>query len=515
MIRRPRTTTSPGRPQIACAVFVVVFLVMLDLSVVEAALPVISRELNTGIDGLQWVVNCYALAVASLLLVGGALSRRLGLRRALLTSVALFAGGSGMCAASASLEILLIGRGVQGVGAALAIPAGLAMVSRLFPDQKERNRALGLWSALNGVAIAAGPILGGLVVERANWRVLFAINLPLLLAAFAALGRLLPRENGEPRHIDYASVALSIVAVGGLALGVTEGVPEGYTSPLVAASLVLSASSAVCLFARERRRGDQALIPMGLFRQRVFAASATTALVIGLVPVTCFLLIVLYFQEVQGQSPSRAGLAFVPVAVGMSLAAWAAGGRLVARLGAVELQALGLLLALPGVAAFALVPGDASAVLLSAALLCFGAGLGLALTGANVGALHDVPENLTGPAAATVNVALEAGGVIGVAVFGALLNATYARSLNRLVDGSQATTAALMSSPRSGGSGISPALRDLAIDKYAGALRLTTGAGALTVAAALVTLTAVATAVHRRPVLLDASRGAVDRRASK
>lgn len=305
----------------------------LDGSVVGVALPTIGRELNAGISGLQWIQNGYMLTLASLILVSGSLSDRLGLRRIFLLGTIGFAIASALCAAADSVGVLITARVLQGIGAALLTPCSLALVEAEFSGA-DRDRAIGAWSGLTGIFNAIGPFLGGWLVDAGNWRYIFLINIPLAMLVIVIMHWRIPalgNRRGGKRPLDLAGATLTVVGLAGITYALTALGTAGIQAPAVFVPGLIGIVALV-LFAYTIRRGAQPLIPRVLFRSRQFAAAnLTTVGVYAALGITFFLL-VMQLQLVLGYSALQAGVATLPITLLMLLLS-ARSGALSARIG--------------------------------------------------------------------------------------------------------------------------------------------------------------------------------------
>jgi MFS transporter, DHA2 family, methylenomycin A resistance protein len=496
------------------AIFTVVFLVVLNLSITEVAIPTIRVELGASIEGVQWVINGYSLPFSALLLFGTRLGSKLGVKRVLLAAAFIFGAGSLVCLIAPGLPALIAGRAIQGTAASVIVPLSLALIDRLYPDAGEKIRALAAWSVLNGLANVAGPVLGGLITEHANWHYIFAPTIPLLTASIIIVWRCLEGEKGSGGSLDPLGAIYSVGWVGLFAYAVsaapTQGWSNGMILTLIAAAVLISG----IFFVHERRRGDSALLPLRMFREESYAVASVSAFVIGLVPVPVFVLLMLYFQQVLGWDAVRSGLAFLPVAIGVT-AAGPLAGRLTGKAGKAGnwvVLSCGLAVTAAAVGALALpMPYPA----LSVVLLAFGVGTGLALTAVNGGAMEGVTDPAAG--AAGVNTSLEVGGVLGVAMLGAILNGRYLSALgaglHQLgVTGREAAaiTPVLRGGPLIGhhtaesGPELRHAVTQAAVNAYTSGIRLADLVGACVLALAVVI---VATMRARRPVQPNQEHG--------
>jgi EmrB/QacA subfamily drug resistance transporter len=304
----------------------------LDSTVVNVALPHIGEDLDTGVGGLQWVLNGYLLAVSSLILLGGSLGDRFGRKRTFQLAIVVFAAGSLLCAVAPTAPLLVLARVVQGVGAALLTPGSLAILEASFRPE-DRSRAIGAWSGLSGVASAFGPFLGGWLVDAASWRWIFLINLPLSLFVVAVAARHVP-ESLDPdasRQVDGLGAALIALALGGLSWGLIAAGDDGWGAASVWASLIAGAVALVAFVVVERR-STHPMVPTTIFASAQFrAANLVTATVYAALGGVFFLLVV-QLQNVLGYSAVEAGAATFPITI-LMLALSARSGALAARIG--------------------------------------------------------------------------------------------------------------------------------------------------------------------------------------
>ena len=417
-----------ARPRLALAAICVgFFLVLLDLTILNVALPQVGRDLGAATSDLQWVVNAYTIAFAALLLSGGALSDRLGTRRVYTIGMAAFGFASLLCALAPGLGLLTAGRALQGLAAAAMVPSSLSLIAHTFPAPGERARAVGIWIGASGLAASLGPILGGVLVEYFDWRAVFVVNLPVVVAGILVTRRDVPPvPAGIGRAIDLPGQLLAIVFLTGLTGALIEAGEHAWASPWVWGPLAIAAVSLVALMAVEGRHRDP-VVPLALFRNPGFSAGNAIGVLVNLGFYGQLFVLSLYFQEVLGYSPLRAGLAFLPLFAGTFFISWGA-GRMTARWGPVRPMVIGLaiglaglLLLLPadaGVSYWALVPG---LVLVSAEVL-IPAPLSVAVIAA-------APREQSGVVSGVLNAMRQTGGALGVAILGSLIAA------NAFVDG--------------------------------------------------------------------------------
>lgn len=412
---------SPGRKRAIQAVCSCsIFMVVMDSTVVNIALPAIRADFGVGLDGLQWTIDAYLVVVASLLVFSGSLADRVGRRRIFRLGLVVFGLGSALCGLAPGLGFLVAARVVQAVGGSMLNPVAVAIITSVFTGSRERARALGVWSAMSGIGLACGPILGGLLVDTAGWRFVFLINVPVVVAVFVLSGRLVPesRLSGR-RQFDPAGQVLIVVALSAAVYTLIEGPRHGFGAPDVLAATVLAVAAGVALPLVELRRAAP-LIDFRLFRSAPFSGAIALA-------VTAFgayngflLLATLYLQDVRGLTALAAGLFLLPVAASMTLlppvSAW-----LINRFGprpAVAVSGLGLL---TGPLVLMALELDDSVAVLFAGFVLVGVGLGTVNAPILVAAVAGMPKAQAGVAAAIASTARQIGGALGVAVVGGIL----------------------------------------------------------------------------------------------
>jgi EmrB/QacA subfamily drug resistance transporter len=390
------------------------FLVFLDNTVVNVALPSIQRSLAAGPDALEWSVNAYVVTFAALILLGGALGDRLGRKRIFMLGLALFGIASLAAALATGSSELIAARGAQGAGAALLAPLSLSLLAAAFP-REQLATALGVWAGVSGLGLAIGPLVGGALVDQAGWHAIFWINLPAVVAglAIAAVG---VRESRDPdqRRLDPLATLLASAGLAALVAGLTHTVLHSWTDAttltLVAAGLALLA-----LFVFSQLRAREPLIPPALLRQRGFRAAA------GVLGFSTFALfgtlwfLTLYLQNVRGYSAIGAGLRTLPLTL-MTLLIAPVAGRYVGRLGARRIATAGMLLTLAALLALTHLAPSTSYLGLALTLALLGAGLALALPVAATVAISSSDPGRVGISAGVATMTRQLGGALGLAV---------------------------------------------------------------------------------------------------
>jgi MFS family permease len=410
------------------ATYAVLALTMADNTMVGVAVPRIRSDFHAGVTSLEWIVAGYIVSFAGLLFTGGVLGDRYGRKRALLTGVAIFAAGAAVAATAPNVQILVLGRVIQGVGAACSEPGTLSLVRQLYPDRARRSRVLGGWAAASGVALAAGPVAAGLLVALGGWRAVFWGE--FVAAAVAGLiGAFLLMESRDPAPgRDIAGQVLVAVALSTLVFALISGQDHGFTSPAVAAAWVVSGLALVGFLAVERRAANP-VVDLRLVRDRQVAAGLLAAAASTFALFSVLLLVSLDLQVVGGYSGLATAAVFTPMTLVMVLAG-PAGGRLVVDRGVRFTLAAGLLLAAAALAGLDATLGrPVDLVVLGSFLTLMGAGLGLVVAPMVGTVLARVPGTRSGMAAAAVTAGRETGGVVGVTVLGAIL---YARLFSGL-----------------------------------------------------------------------------------
>jgi EmrB/QacA subfamily drug resistance transporter len=392
------------------------FMVFLDESIVNVALPSIKADLGYSQAGLAWVVNAYILAFGGLVLLGGRAADLLGRRRVFLAGVALFGASSLVNGLAPSTGVLDAARAPQGIGAAMATPAALALVIQLFAEREERTKALGIWGALSGLGFAIGILVGGLLTQAASWRLVFLINIPVAVATIAVVPRLVPDSRRIAGRAFDARGALTVTAGLFALVFVLLNVNDyGWASPVVHAGLVIAAILLAGFVAIELR-SDAPLVPPAFLRRRSNLVPNALQFLLGASLPSAFFLLTLYLQQVLGYSPLRAGLAYLPLAAGVAAATGVA-NALVARSGPRPLAATGLATAAAGLTLLGQVgASSAYATAVMPGLVLVGFGAGLSFVAITTAALARVDEAAAGLASGLLSTCVQIGLSLGLAV---------------------------------------------------------------------------------------------------
>jgi DHA2 family methylenomycin A resistance protein-like MFS transporter len=416
------STHSDALPLATVAVTSLGFVVVqLDVNIVNVALARIGTELGAQMSALQWVVDAYTLAFAALLLTGGALGDRFGSRRCFAAGFFLFTLASLACGLAPSIAGLVAARAVQGVGAALLVPSSLALLSHACGrDDRRRARAVGLWTAAGGLALAAGPILGGALVDLIGWRSVFLVNLPVGAAGIWLTLALLDETalGAVAAPLDLPGQTLAILALVGATDAAIEAGARGWADPAVVAGLALGVTAGVGFIAVERRTA-RPLLPLALFRSAAFSTATAVGFLVNLTVYGLFFVLSLYLQLVLGYEPLHAGIAFVPITAIVILAN-IGGGRLTAGLGPRLPMAGGLAIGAAGFALLALTVAPAAAYArLLPGMLLIPVGIGIAVPAMTATILSAVERTKSGMASGVLNTVRQVGGATGIALFGA------------------------------------------------------------------------------------------------
>ena len=410
-----------------------VLIAQIDTSIVNLAVKQIGAEFRAGVNTLQWVVDAYNLVYASLLLTAGTLADLYGRRKIFLLGIALFTVGSLICGLAPNAATLITGRAIAGVGAALEIPTSLAILTVAYPDTKARTRALGVWASCNGLAFIIGPTVGGVLVDAVGWRSIFLLIIPLCALALVLTMTSVP-ESKDPkdRRLDLPGQALAVTSLGALSLAVIEGPHWGWLSTASVAAFVISIVAAIW-FLRRQANVDGALVPLPMLRNDVFSACLAVAAAMTFGMYAMLFLTPLYLQSTRGLSALNAGLALLPMSVAFVVVSQFS-GRIANALGPRIPMTAGMALMSIGLFMLALIPLNDSLVLIEAALLIIGCGLGLNTGPVNAVAVANVPAARSGTASGLVNTARMVGATLGIAVLGAVF-AMFAGTGGNIVAG--------------------------------------------------------------------------------
>ncbi|MFE2376058.1 DHA2 family efflux MFS transporter permease subunit [Streptomyces sp. NPDC059398] len=413
------------------------FMVILDVTVVSVAVPVIGTALHTSVTGLQWVVDGYSVVFAGLLLFCGGLGDKLGGRSVVLVGLLVFTLASAGCGAAPTASGLILARLVQGIGAALMVPASLALLKSAYPDKAARARAFGVWAAVSGLAAGAGPVVGGVLVAGFGWRSIFLVNIVVGAVALALTVRYVPSTHTRTAR-SAARPGLDVLAQAAMAVGLaclTGGLIEAgalhWTHPVVLGAFAASLAGGLAFVLLERR-SIAPMLPLSLFRSRDFSASVAIGVLLNIGFYGLLFLAPLYFQRMHHYSALRTGFALLPL-VGVVALSSAVAGRITARTGPRLPMVAGLTAGAAGLAGWLVAGPQTSYPALVAPMAAAGFGTAFTMPASTAAVMETVPDSRGGAAAAAFNAARQLGSAIGVAVFGTLVAGDFLGGLHTAV----------------------------------------------------------------------------------
>jgi EmrB/QacA subfamily drug resistance transporter len=398
------------------------FMIMLDNTVVNVALPSIQRDLDASASGLEWTISGYTLSFAVLLATGGRLGDIFGRRRLFLIGVVVFAASSATAGLAPDQTALVLSRVVQGVGAALMMPGTLSIITDAFPPE-ERGKAMGTWAGVSALALAVGPVLGGFLTEHVSWRAIFYINIPVAIGAVVATLFAVreSRDTSVGREVDYFGVAVLTIGLTALVLALVEGNVWGWGSPEIIALLGVAAV-ALPAFVAVERRVRAPMIQFELLSDRNFLGAVVVALIISFAMLGVFFFLALYMQNILGYSPLEAGVRFLPSTL-MIVAVAPVAGRLSDRVGPRWLIAAGLALVAASLFSFSGIAVDSTYLDLLPGFMLLGIGIAMTMSPMTSAAMNAVPVQKAGIASGVLSMFRMVGGTLGVAVTGAIVQA--------------------------------------------------------------------------------------------
>ncbi|WP_399477520.1 MFS transporter [Streptomyces sp. TRM68367] len=393
-------------------------MITLDTTVVNVALPSIGAQWDGQVSALQWVVTAYTLLFAALLLSAGAISDRVGASRAFTIGLSVFTLMSALCGLAPSLDVLIIARAIQGAGAAVMMPASLALVRQAYDDPSLRARGIAWWTAGGGAAVAAGPVVGGALTTGLGWRWIFFINIPVGIVALIGMLRA-PRSPRGQAPMDPAGQITAVLALAALVFAVINAGSSGWTDPATIAGFAVAVIAAAVFLIAESRQSNPA-VPLTMFRNPAVAVCTSAGLALNLGYYGLVFVFTIFFQEHRGASALMAGLMFIPMTAFTTLVNLLA-GKLTNRHGPRFPLIIGQIIQTLGILGLLFVTEDTPTPLLLVLLVPLGIGGGLAIPPLTTAMLESVPHERAGLASGVLSAARQFGGAIGVALLGALI----------------------------------------------------------------------------------------------
>lgn len=398
------------------------FVAILDTTVVNLALHAIQAQLHASVTVLQWVLDLYNLMYASFIMTGGILGDLFGRRLIFVLGMSLFTLGSLVCGFAPSPSILIAGRGVAGIGAALQLPGSLSIINVTFKEENERAQAIAIWGGFNGLAMAVGPTVGGLLVDRFGWRSIFFLVVPFGIAVIAlALARVLESSDREGRQLDLAGQTFALLFLASLAFGFIQGPSLSWFSPWIIGSFAVCAVSLIGFIGTEHGRSG-ALVSLGIFRDGAFSAAITDAALMTFGMYAPLFIFPLYLQSVRGQTAFVAGLELLPMSVTFFVISLFA-DRIANLLGPRVSITLGLALTGIGIFGLAFAGAQSTDLFIAVRLFVIGIGLGVITGPIMTVAVSRVPRERSGMSSGLVNVGRMVGATLGVAILGSIFGA--------------------------------------------------------------------------------------------
>ncbi len=417
------TSLDANRGRVLAVLCAGMFLVLLDVTIVNVALPSIGRGLHAPVSMQQWVVDGYVVAIAGLLLAGGTLGDRIGHRRVLIAGFAVFGVASLVCALAPNVGMLIAARVAQGVGGALLLPSTMAMIVDVYPERGEQAKALGTWAAVSSLALPAGPLLGGLLTDGLGWRPVFWINVPLTVFAIGAALLVAPNRGGDPgRRVDVLGSVGFVAGLSGLVFTVIAAGHRAGVAVIVTSGVVTALGLSTALWSA--RRGEYPILTLDLLRRKEFLSPNAVALIMNLVFNGLLFVGMLYLQEVLGFSPLTAGAMVLPLAIPLVVLA-PVSGRLTAARGPRTAVGLGCVFAVAGSLLLVGIGTAGGSGWLLSGFTLLGCGAGLVTTSVVAAVVRATPPDRSGLATGVSNTARQIGTATGVAIFGAIAGSPH------------------------------------------------------------------------------------------
>lgn len=398
------------------------FMIFLDGTVVNTALPAIARDLEATNSVLQWVVNSYSLLLAGLLLLGGTIGDRFGRKRTLASGMVVFGIGAVGAALSTSSGSLIVMRGVQGIGAAFVLPATLSIITDVFP-RAERARAIAIWTGVGSLGIVVGPATGGFLVDQIDWSAVFWLHIPVVVLAIAGLQFVPESRDSRKQPLDLPGAALVTTGLLGVVYGIIQGGEDGWTSVPIISAFVVGGLLLVG-FVVVQVRSSHPMLPLHYFKRRDFTGSFLVIMLLMLAMIGVFFFLTQYFQLVQGESALYAGLAIMPVAGTMMIGAGFA-SKTEAKLGPRTISIVAALIIMGGMGVFTQLEVDSGYFVPALGLALFGLGAGMIMTALTDSIMASVPVDDAGVGSAMNDTSRELGFALGVAIVGSIVTGVY------------------------------------------------------------------------------------------
>ena len=415
------------------------FMIMLDNTIVNIALPSIQRDLKASSANLQWTIDAYILTFAALILLGGKLGDRFGRKRMFIVGLVIFTLSSMLCALSTSDSELIAARALQGVGGALLNPLSLSIIASTFP-RKQLPTAIGIWAGVSGLGLAVGPLVGGFLVEKVSWSAVFWVNVPIgVVAALVTLRAVQESRDPTTSHLDLPGTGLITVGLAAVVWALIKSGTHGWGSVYTLGFLAAGAALLAAFIWWERRSSDP-MLPLSFFRKRAFSVASAVVLLVGFGMFGVIFFITLYFQNVQGYSPLQAGVRSLPMTM-MLMAVAPLAGKINARIGPRLQLTVGMLLSSAGLFGLSRIGVHSSYNAIWPFYSLMGAGLAFAMPAVSATGMAAVDPRKAGIASGVINASRQVGGALGIAVMGslgaALTRSRWADDLAALPDATQ------------------------------------------------------------------------------
>ena len=399
----------------SCLGFLVV---QLDVSVVNVGLAALKKAFDTDLTGLQWVINSYALVFSALLILGGMLGDKYGPKSIFAWGFSIFTLASIGCGLASSMGMLITLRGLQGMGAALLVPTSLTLIRLTFEDLNNRRTAVAMWGACGGIALAAGPVLGGVLIQRFGWQSVFLINIPIGLIAITLILRFAPAYKRVEKKIDSVGQLTIAIAIAALTYALTESSGQGWTA-LPSAALAIAVLFMVIFIAAEKHVSAP-MLPTRLVKNKVLVAMCLSGAVINMVFYGTVFDLSLYFQTIKGYDSFKTGLSFIPLTAVLTISTMIS-SRVARRVSAIRIITIGFTVQIAGFLMLSQLSAHTSLWLLNGALILVGMGSAMSVPSVTNTMLTSVSQQDAGISSGLMASARQLGGVIGVAIFGSLI----------------------------------------------------------------------------------------------